>query len=300
MTAPPVPRANPHLIGHTGAEQILRNAAESHRLHHAWLLTGPEGVGKATLAFRFARALLAGFPGPGLQVPPSHPVFASVAAATHPDLVTVARGWDDRKQRAKSEIPIDDTRALTELFSMTPAAGGWRIVVVLGADSLNKNAANALLKLLEEPPNRAVFLLTSARPNLLSPTIRSRCACLRLRPLDDRAMLAALRDLLADLPEDQRAGLIETSAGSPGKAARRHLSADATAGPAERLSAWQSAFHRNLIEAAGTGRTTPARAIAIERSCEAWGSLLRLSAATEKFNLDRQQLDIEAAREIAR
>ncbi len=150
-------------------------------MHHAWLITGAPGVGKATLAYRFARRLLAGVqPGDTLAVDPASPVFRRVAVGSHADLLTVEREWDDKKSRLRGEIVVDDARAISAFLRLTPAEGGWRVVVIDGAEHMNRNAANAVLKMLEEPPPRAVLLLTCAAPGRLLPTIRSRCRRLAL------------------------------------------------------------------------------------------------------------------------
>ncbi len=222
MTALP-PRENPLLFGHTLAETQLLDALASGRMHHAWLITGAEGVGKATLAYRFARRLLAGH-APGstaghpLAIDPKSPVFRRVAIGSHADLLTVEREWDEKKARLRGEIVVDDVRAVSAFLRLTPAEGGWRVVVIDGAEHMNRNAANALLKMLEEPPPRAILLLTCAAPGRLLPTIRSRCRRLGLQPLDEPAMATALGHYLPDMPASERTQLAAIAAGSPGRA----------------------------------------------------------------------------------
>ncbi len=131
---------------------------------------------------------------------PASPVFRRVAAGSHADLLTVEREWDDKKSRLRGEIVVDDARAVSAFLRLTPAEGGWRVVVIDGAEHLNRNAANAVLKMLEEPPPRAVLLLTCAAPGRLLPTIRSRCRRLALHPLDAREMAHALAEYLPDTP----------------------------------------------------------------------------------------------------
>ncbi len=181
---PPDPRENPNLIGHAPAEAAIRDALQGGRLHHAWLITGPEGVGKATLAYRFARALLAG--ASALDMPASAPVFRRVAAGTHADLLTIEREWDEKKKRLKKQIAAETARMIPPFLHLTPAEGGWRVVILDGAEDLNPQSANALLKVLEEPPARAVLMLVCSAPGRLLPTIRSRCRHLALAPLTHR------------------------------------------------------------------------------------------------------------------
>lgn len=219
MTGLPEPRANPHLIGHAEPEAHVIEALRSGRMHHAWLITGPTGIGKATLAFRFARRLLAGLPHDGsLHLQPDHPTFRRVMAGSHADLLTVERTFDEKRKKLRGEIRVDEVREIAEFLRRTPAEGGWRVVVLDGAEDLNRNAANALLKVLEEPPSRAVLLLVCAAAGRLLPTIRSRTRRLRMDPLD----LVAMNDVLARaLPERslaERARLAELSEGSPGRA----------------------------------------------------------------------------------
>src|SRR3954471_757360 len=172
MSAPD-PRANPTLLGHPEAEATILEALRAGRMHHAWLITGPEGVGKATLAFRFARRLLAGVPAAdSLALEPSHPVFRRVASAAHADMKTIERARNEKTGRMRTQIAVDAVREINAFMALTPAEGGWRVVVVDGAEDMNPSSANALLKILEEPPPRAVLLLVCAAPGRLLPTIR--------------------------------------------------------------------------------------------------------------------------------
>ncbi|HEY8290221.1 MAG TPA: DNA polymerase III subunit delta', partial [Acetobacteraceae bacterium] len=147
----PEPRANPILLGHEAAEAELLDAMRAGRMHHAWLITGPDGVGKATLAYRFARRLLAGQPAgdalpPTLALDPEHPVFRRVAAASHADLLTIERTVNEKTGKMRTQIAVDDVRRVNGFMALTPAEGGWRIVVVDGAEEMNQSSANALLK----------------------------------------------------------------------------------------------------------------------------------------------------------
>ncbi|WP_038034331.1 DNA polymerase III subunit delta' [Thermopetrobacter sp. TC1] len=213
------------LVGHLKAEARMLSALRSGRLHHAWLLSGPEGIGKATLAWRFARYLLAHGDAPppedgDLQLDPAHPVFRRVAARAHPDLVSVERIIDEKTGRPKRAIGVDEARRILHFLTLTPAEGGWRVVIVDPVDDLNLAAANALLKTLEEPPQRTLFLLISHAPGRLLPTIRSRCLHLPLRPLTP----AQVRETLAllDVTERTDAEVLEEAIahcqGAPGLA----------------------------------------------------------------------------------
>ena len=229
------PRHNAALIGHEAAEKTLLEAWAGGRLPHAWLITGPQGTGKSTLAFRFARFLLAHGPasnmdtGPSLfgdapvlpdtiAVPEEHPVFHRVASSGHADLIAVERSWDEKSDRWRGDIVVQDVRAVIDRFGKTAAEGGYRVCIVDAADDMNINAANALLKILEEPPANAVLLLVSHAPGSLLPTIRSRCRRLALKPLDSAALSQALERLLPDLDAAERHGLGILAEGSPGRA----------------------------------------------------------------------------------
>ncbi len=211
------PRANPHFRGHEAAVASLYHAAMSGRLHHGWLISGAPGIGKATLAFRFARWLLAGGTTADLSLPPSAPAFRRVAAATHPDLFTVERRVKDKTDKLQSVIVIETVREAIQFMHHTPSEGGWRVVIVDGAEDMNPQTANALLKILEEPPARAILLLVTAAPGRLLPTIRSRCRALALSPLPDADVAALLEDYAPELgPEECRrlVGLAEGSIGT--------------------------------------------------------------------------------------
>lgn len=215
------PRANPWLAGHDDAEAMLRQLTLANRLPHAWLFCGPAGIGKATLAFRFARFLLAaadGRPASGLALDPSHPTFRRVASGGHADLLTIERMFDEKRNRRRSEIVVDDIRRVSHFLHATPAEGGWRVVVIDGADDMNRSAANALLKILEEPPQRSLLLLIADAPGRLLGTLRSRCRCLSLRPLSDGVVGSLLARYRPDTSEEERQAVIGLAQGSIGRA----------------------------------------------------------------------------------
>lgn len=239
----PHPRETQRVIGQAEAEQAFLTAHNSGRLHHGWLLTGPRGLGKATLAWEIARFLLAtppageedglfGAPPPplSLDIDPDHPVAHRMRALSEPGLFLLRRGGagsaDSEREKALREgrfsdyIRVDEIRKLHAFFGLSAADGGRRVVIVDSADELNTQAANALLKMLEEPPARTTLLLLSHQPARLLPTIRSRCRTLRLSPLNPEDMAAALAQAGAEVPPDQVEPLTMLAEGSVGAAMR--------------------------------------------------------------------------------
>lgn len=216
--APPHPRDVFDLVGQEAAEAAFEDARARGRLHHAWLISGPQGMGKATFAFRIARRLLGAAPDPRhglLGAAPQDPVSRLVAQDAHPDLMVVDRTDSDGKVRR--EILVEEVRRLNEFFSKSPASAPYRVVIVDAADDLNRNAANALLKTLEEPPPRGVILLVCHAPGRLIRTIRSRCRTLKLALLPE----AAVADFVArrtDADPEQALRLARMSGGAPGRA----------------------------------------------------------------------------------
>ena len=191
------PREVEQVFGHEEAVAEFEGALRNGRLHHAWLLVGPEGVGKATLAYRFARTVLAhGERGETSDVPADDPVFRKVAGLAHPNLLLIRRSWVEKSKRYSQWIGVDEVRRLRAFLGNTAGADGWRVVVVDRADELNQNAANALLKALEEPPPRTLFLLVSSAEGRLPVTIRSRARVMRMAPLQDETLEAAVRAAL--------------------------------------------------------------------------------------------------------
>src|SRR5262252_5910510 len=222
----PPPWRNSRLLGHKAAEQALLAAHTSGRLHHAWLIAGPRGIGKATLAWRVARYLLAGqaqgglFGGnaEGLDVAADAPGRSLVDARSHPDLFHLRRTLNPDTGRIRAEIAVDDVRELGAFMHMTPAMGQWRVAIVDSADEMNRNSANAVLKILEEPPPNAVLLIVAHAPGRLLPTIRSRCRRLALQPLSEDIVMRLLGELAPDVKEGERVALARLAEGSIGRA----------------------------------------------------------------------------------
>lgn len=211
------------LYGHSPAVAAFREGLAANRLHHAWLLTGAEGIGKALFAEKAALRLLAEKAGPpttapGLDVPGDHPIAKLVEAGSHPDLMRLERLPKDNAGELARSITVDQVRGLQRLFSTTASLSPWRAVIIDSIDDLERPAANALLKNLEEPPANSLFLLVSHAPERLLPTIRSRCRQVRLSALDPDAMASALRAALPDAGEEEIATLVKVGEGSPGRA----------------------------------------------------------------------------------
>ena len=232
--AVPHPRETLDLFGHREAEKTLLGAYRSGRIPHAWLIGGAQGIGKATLAYRMARFVLThGNPLAGavqhaetLWVDASGPAARHIASGTHGGLLTLERTLNDRGA-LRTVITVDETREAIPFFGSTAAAGGWRLCIVDTVDELNPNAANALLKILEEPPQRSLLLLVSNAPGRVLATIQSRCRNLPLRPLSTAEVVSAAAKALSLAPSDP--ALAEAAAASEGSVARaiRLLGGDA-------------------------------------------------------------------------
>lgn len=214
------PREVYQLLGHELAETRFLTAMRSGRMHHAWLLTGPKGIGKATLAYRMARSLLGGqsLMAGSLNIPKSDPVAQRVEALTHGNLFVLRRPYDSKLKRFRQDIPVDRVREVSGFFQETAAeTGTWRVCIIDSADELNRNSENAILKLLEEPPSNTLFILISSAPGRLLPTVRSRCMNLELRPVADAEIKPWLSDQGRASPELLSAA-VTLSRGAPGKA----------------------------------------------------------------------------------
>ncbi|MFC7537652.1 DNA polymerase III subunit delta' [Sphingomonas sp. GCM10030256] len=211
------------LFGQDDAVARFTAARDSGALHHAWLLAGPRGVGKALFANMASLRLLADAAGPkvgppGIDTPPDHPIARLIEAGSHPDFRKLERELNDKGDALRRNITVKQVRKLGSLFAVAPSMSAWRAVVIDSIDDMEREAANALLKMLEEPPANSIFFLVSHAPGRLLPTIRSRCRRLDLRPLDHDAMTAALRERLPELAEAERENLIPSAGGSVGRA----------------------------------------------------------------------------------
>ncbi len=226
----PHPRDAARTFGQDAAQGAFLEAYAQDRLHHGWMITGPKGIGKATLAWRIARFLLATPPAQddglfgappaptSLEIDAEHPVARRMVAGSEPGLFRLTRSTVETTGKLSREIRVEDVRKLKGFFSMSAVDGGRRVVIVDAADEMNPNAANAILKLLEEPPARAILLLIAHQPSQLLPTIRSRCRVLRCDPLNPDALGAALEQ--ADIHAENPQALTALAAGSAGVAVR--------------------------------------------------------------------------------
>ncbi|MDA7425241.1 DNA polymerase III subunit delta' [Thalassococcus lentus] len=272
----PHPRMTAQLFGQAKAEADFLTAYNSGRLHHGWLLTGPRGVGKATLAWSIARFLLStpddegdglfGAPPPPstLSVDPEHPVARRMQALSEPGLFLLRRGPNEKGDKLATDIRVTEVRKLQGFFGLSAADGGRRVVIVDSADELNVQAANAILKMLEEPPARTTLLLIAHQPAGLLPTIRSRCRELRLDPLGQQDMQSALQQADIEVPEGETEALAALANGSVG-AAVRLLNLDGLA------------LYRDLLSVLGSlPRLDRPRLLALSDSCAGKGREDRL------------------------
>jgi DNA polymerase III subunit delta' len=225
---PRAPRETTVLHGQAEAERALLEAYRGRRFHHAWLIAGPAGIGKATLAYRMARFVLV-HPDPhtpavqratSLHVDTDHPVARRIAAQAHGDLLVLERTVNEKTNKLRQDIQVDDVRRTVTFFGSTAGEGGWRVAIVDAVDELNREGANALLKILEEPPRRAVLLLVSHSAARVLPTIRSRCRLLALRPLSAAEVAQAAATAIG---EDAEAANIKAAAAAADGSVRRAL-----------------------------------------------------------------------------
>jgi DNA polymerase-3 subunit delta' len=312
----PHPRETFDWAGDEAHERAFLDALERGRLHHAWLVVGPEGVGKATFAYRAARRLLGARPLPALGplgASPEDPVCRQILGRAHPDLMALQREPEDGK--ARRGIPVDEARALPEFFSKSPASAPYRVAIIDTADDLNTFGANAVLKTLEEPPERGVLILISHAPGGLLPTIRSRCRRLRIDTPEPGAAARWL-ELKAGVAAADAERLLDMGRGAPGGAwrlasegaleadrlARDLLSAlprpdeaamlalaDSFRGPAGATRF--NLFFRRLadhVHAMAVRRSASGEGgLGLDRWAEVWEELIDAPRQTEAVNLDR-------------
>ncbi len=213
----PSPSHNPVLIGHDEALRQVQAVYDSGRMHHAWLVTGVEGIGKATLAYHIAHYVLSGGVNKLGRLDMQHPAARLVAEEAHPDLFVLRRPTDEKTGELKNTIAVEDARKLAPFMRLTASHGGWRVALIDEAQALNRHSQNAILKVIEEPPQRCLIVVTVTTPGVLLPTIRSRCRVLPLQPLDDAAMRTVLARCGAEAGgEAETDALLRHSGGSVG------------------------------------------------------------------------------------
>jgi len=211
------------ILGQDKAVEQFATAWESRKLHHAWLLAGPKGVGKASFAHAAARRVLADAAGPlsglpGLETSDDHPMVKLVEAGSHPDMRQLERLTNEKTGNLARNISVDQVRSLSELFDLSPAMSDWRVVIIDSVDELEPSGANALLKMLEEPPPNSIFFLVSHAPGRLLPTIRSRCRRLDFQALGNDVMTSILEAQAPDVSAADRKKIVSMSFGSAGRA----------------------------------------------------------------------------------
>ena len=319
------------LIGHAEQVETLRAAFESGRMHHAWLLTGRKGLGKTAFARAAATWLLARAAGPqhgigaGFDVAEEHPTARLVAAGSHLDLRTLERIPHPVTGNLRAEILIDQMvrrdakiEPLRALFQTTPALSDWRVVIIDSLDEMNRNAANALLKHLEEPPPGTLFLCVSHAPGRLLPTLKSRCRRMAFRPLGDADVAAVLDQEAPQLSIDDRDALVRIAGGVPGRALRlaeagiakleTELAALA-ASPGRALALAKSLSgkaalgrYEAFLELAPAALAAAARSRhgpALARTLSAWERASALAASAQGLQLDPQSVAFELAGLVA-
>jgi DNA polymerase-3 subunit delta' len=227
------PRVTQNLVGHGDAEAVFLKAYNSDRLHHAWLISGAKGVGKATFAYKIAKFLLTQPVDDGggmfgdtipmdkptsLDADPDNPAVQRITAGGHGNIMLVERPWDEKKGVHKTVTTVDEVRKLINFFNKTASEAGWRIAIIDTVEDMNRNAANALLKVLEEPPEKSILLLVTNAPGKLLPTIRSRCQKITLNDLKHQDVLSVISARHPDVDELTLSKLAKLSDGAPGKA----------------------------------------------------------------------------------
>lgn len=319
----PEPRENPRLVGHQQVADTLASAYRSGKLPHALILAGPVGIGKATLAFHLAHHLLK-YPAfdkapDTLAVPdPASSLFRRIAIGAHPSVLHLTRPLNDKTKNFKTVVTVDEIRKVGQFLSLTSHDGSYRVVIVDPADDMNANAANALLKNLEEPPSRTLFVLVVHAPGSLLPTIRSRCQTVRLTPLAAGDLISVLEGFEPPPPDDPaaRAALAERAGGSARAAilltqyggleiaetldalvsakrvdiAGAHRLADAVAGRDQAIPF--DIFNRRAIDLLSDAASLAARAGDLGRAktlSDTWQDARNAISETETYNLDKKQ-----------
>jgi DNA polymerase-3 subunit delta' len=319
----PEPSETPRLVGHTQVAGMLAAAYRTGKLPHALILAGPLGIGKATLAFHLAHHLLKhpdfGAAPDTLSVPdPASSLFRQIATGAHPSVLHLTRPANDKTKSFKTVLTVDEVRKVSRFLSMTSHDGSYRVVIVDPADDMNTNAANALLKNLEEPPARTLFILIVHAPGSLLPTIRSRCQMVRLAPLANDELMSVLEGMEPAPPDDPaaRAALAERAGGSARSAilltqyggleiagaldalvaarkpevAGAHRLAEAVAGRDQSIQF--DIFNRRALDLLSAAASDAALAGDLARAkalSEAWHEALNTISEAETFNLDKKQ-----------
>ena len=223
-----LPHNNGFLIGHEKQEKVFLDAFLSGKMHHAWIIHGPEGIGKATMAYKIARFLISniasqdnGFlnePTTSLDLSENHETFKIIASQACPDLLVVEREFDEKKGKHKKEIVVGDTRKINKFMHKTSSNGNYRVVIVDGADRMNRNSQNAILKILEEPPAKTIIILTANNIGAFLPTIKSRCRSLKVSPLSEENISQLLTRFCPTITEEDKKKISALCEGSIGNA----------------------------------------------------------------------------------
>ena len=220
LDAPHLPRLTRRLFGHQHVVEIVAQAAQGGRMPHGWLLTGPRGVGKASFAYLLARAVLGQRDITSLTQAINDESDHLIAEDAHPDLFVLKRKYDFKTEKISGVIKVDDVRDLEKHFTLTSAWGGWRVCIIDALDDMNKYGVNALLKILEEPPPKSLFLIICHNSGMVLDTVRSRCQHLPFNELQPDELRQVLGDLYPDSDDDERGAVAYLAEGSSGMAVR--------------------------------------------------------------------------------
>lgn len=312
------PSENPGLVGHLEAQRMLLNARASNRMPHAIMLAGPRGIGKATFAFHLARHLLSGATGDSgffVRSEPTSQLFRQVASEAHPAVLHLTRPPDAKGTGFKTVISVDEIRRIGQFLSLTAPDGAYRVVIVDPADDMRAAAANALLKNLEEPPPRTIFILICHAFGRLLPTIRSRCQVMRMEALNDQEMADALKGAGGIPANTDRSALIQRAEGSVRQAIVLHQNGgmeiistlnEVLENPAdiktqqrlaEAISGRDKSSHfaifndhaLSLLAGAATQATQSGHVMQAKKLADAWQEARTAISETEIYNLDQKQ-----------